>query len=168
MAQSPAATKLSMLDGCAAIAAGPVLFDHPQWIPQSTRMHSTTAAPRSSRRSLPSWCATTTSVTSARGRPIGSSPSTGGKPTATSTRGPGADSMPPCIGGCQLGIVAQHRRHQQRPPPAHLRALGRRSRKSLVRDRKRPKGKAFPRKAYTDIPAVVEAMCQYWMPIRFR
>jgi len=66
-----------------------------------------------------------------------------------------------------LGIVAQHRRHRQRPPPAHLRALGRRSGKSLVRDRKRPKGKAFPRKAYTDIPAVVDAMRQYWMPIRF-
>jgi len=62
----------------------------PQCIPQSTRMHSTTAAPRSSRRSLLSWCATTKSVTSSRGRPIGSSPSTGGKPTATSTRGPGA------------------------------------------------------------------------------
>jgi len=30
--------------------------------------------------------------------------------------------------------------------------------------RKGPEGEAFLRKAYTDIPAVVEAMRQYWMP----
>jgi hypothetical protein len=75
-----------------------------QWIPQSTRMHSTTAAPRSSRRSLPSWCATATSVTSSRGRPFGSSPSTGGKPTPTSTRGPGAGLL--CL---HLRVSAWHR-----------------------------------------------------------
>ena len=34
--------------------------------------------------------------------------------------------------------------------------------------RKGPEGKAFLRKAYTDIPAVVEAMRQYWMPTRYR
>ena len=33
--------------------------------------------------------------------------------------------------------------------------------------RKGPEGKALVRKAYTDIPAVVEAMRQYWMPIRY-
>jgi uncharacterized protein len=34
--------------------------------------------------------------------------------------------------------------------------------------RQGPDGKAFMRKAYTDIPALVEAMRQYWMPIRYR
>ena len=34
--------------------------------------------------------------------------------------------------------------------------------------RKGSEGKAFLRKAYTDIPAVVEAMRQYWMPTRHR
>ena len=34
--------------------------------------------------------------------------------------------------------------------------------------RKGPEGKAFLRKAHTDIPAIVEAMRQYWMPIRYR
>jgi uncharacterized protein len=34
--------------------------------------------------------------------------------------------------------------------------------------RKGPEGKAFMRTAYTDIPAVVEAIRQYWMPIRYR
>ena len=33
--------------------------------------------------------------------------------------------------------------------------------------RKGPAGKAFLRKAYTDIPAVVETMRQYRMPIRY-
>jgi uncharacterized protein len=33
---------------------------------------------------------------------------------------------------------------------------------------KGPEGKAFLRKAYTDIPAAVEAMRQYWMPTRYR
>jgi len=34
--------------------------------------------------------------------------------------------------------------------------------------RKEPESKAFQRKAYTDIPAVVEVIRQYWMPIRYR
>ena len=34
--------------------------------------------------------------------------------------------------------------------------------------RKRPEGKEFMRKAYTEIPAAVEAIRQYWMPIRYR
>ena len=34
--------------------------------------------------------------------------------------------------------------------------------------RKGREGKAFLRNAHTDIPAVVEAMRQYWMPIRYR
>ena len=34
--------------------------------------------------------------------------------------------------------------------------------------RKGPESKAFLRKKYTDIPTVVEAMRQYWMPIRYR
>ena len=34
--------------------------------------------------------------------------------------------------------------------------------------RKRPEGKAFMRNAYTEIPAAVEAIRQYWMPIRYR
>jgi uncharacterized protein len=34
--------------------------------------------------------------------------------------------------------------------------------------RKGPEGKAFMRKAYTEIPTVVEAIRQYWMPIRYR
>jgi uncharacterized protein len=33
--------------------------------------------------------------------------------------------------------------------------------------RKGPETKEFPRNAHTDIPAVVEAMRQYWMPIRY-
>jgi class 3 adenylate cyclase len=40
-------------------------------------------------------------------------------------------------------------------------------RRLLGPTRKGPEGKALVRKAYTDIPAVVEAMCQYWMPIRY-
>jgi uncharacterized protein len=34
--------------------------------------------------------------------------------------------------------------------------------------KKGPAGKAFLRQAHTDIPAVVEVMRQYWMPIRYR
>jgi len=34
--------------------------------------------------------------------------------------------------------------------------------------RKGPESKAFLRKKYTDIPTVVEAMRQHWMPIRYR
>ena len=33
--------------------------------------------------------------------------------------------------------------------------------------RKDPKTEAFLRDAHTDIPALVEAMRQYWMPIRY-
>ena len=33
--------------------------------------------------------------------------------------------------------------------------------------RKGPKTEEFLRDAHTDIPAVVEAMRQYWMPIRY-
>ena len=36
-----------------------------------------------------------------------------------------------------------------------------------VDDQGRPETKEFLRNAHTDIPAVVEAMRQYWMPIRY-
>jgi uncharacterized protein len=38
----------------------------------------------------------------------------------------------------------------------------------LLGPTRRPESKAFLRKAYKDIPAVVVAMRQYWMPIRYR
>jgi hypothetical protein len=52
--------------------------------------------------------------------------------------------------------------------PNFVHCIDDQERPPLGSTRKGPEGKAFLRKAYTDIPAVVEAMRQYWMPIRYR
>jgi uncharacterized protein len=74
--------------------------------------------------------------------------------------------MPPCSRGCQPGrpldtddinyglllpIFVHCVDDQGHPPRGPA--------------RKGPAGKAFLRKAYTDFPAVVEDMRQYWMPM---
>ena len=51
--------------------------------------------------------------------------------------------------------------------PIFVHCVDNQGRPLLGPTRKGPEGKALVRKAYTDIPAVVEAMCQYWMPIRY-
>ena len=67
-------------------------------------MLSTTAAPRSLRRSPPLRCATTTSVRPSRPLQVGSSRSTDASPMATSMHAPGAAAfMPPCDFECRIG-----------------------------------------------------------------
>jgi hypothetical protein len=67
-----------------------------------------------------------------------------------------------------LGTIARHPQHQPRPAAAHPAApCGRPGHPLLGPTRKGTNTEEFLRDAHTDIPAVVEAMRQYWMPIRY-
>jgi uncharacterized protein len=168
----PVATSMPMLDGyVAAIVAGPVSIRPLDWICRcspSMPTPSTTAAPRNSRRSPPSCSTTTPSATPSRTTRSGSSRSICASRTATSIHVPGAwDSTPPCSRDYRL------RRHCSTPatsitacccPSCSTVWTIRGVRCSA---RKGPKTQEFLRDAHTDIPAVVEAMRRYWMPIRY-
>ena len=136
----------------------------------SMPMPSITAAPRSSRRSPPSRSATTTSVTSSRPPRIGSSRCIGASPMATSIRVPGAeDSTPPCGSGCRLGrrcsIPATSTTDCSCPSCCTVVTI--RGVRCSDRPGRGRETREFLRNAHSDIPAVVEAMRQYWMPTRY-
>jgi hypothetical protein len=68
----------------------------------------------------------------------------------------------------RLGTAARYQGHHGLLLPIFVHCVDDQGRPLLGSTRKGPEGKAFLRQTYTDIPAVLEAMRQYWMPIRYR
>jgi hypothetical protein len=90
--------------------------------------------------------------------------------TATSTPVPGArDSTPPCGRDYWLGCPLLDTRNINHGLllPILLHCVDDQGRPLLGPARRGRETKQFLRNAHTDIPAVVEAMRQYWMPTRY-
>jgi uncharacterized protein len=170
----PAATSIPMLDGyVTAIVAGPVSFDPPEWICPLLAIdvdafnHGGTAE-----------FAAITAVAN-RHNDISGVLST--KPTEFSPmhrRKPNGDvdARPWCRGfyaAMHLKMIAWgplldlNDIHHGLLLPVLLHCVDDHGRPLLGPTRKGRAGKEFLRGAHTDIPAVVEAMRQYWMPIRY-
>ena len=173
--RQPAATNLSMLDGyVAAIVAGPVSFDPREWICPLLAID----ADAFNRGGTPEFAAI--SAVAVRHNDISNILSEApGRFEPIYRRKPNRDidARPWCRGfyaAIQLRISAwapllnTNDVNHGLLLPILVHCVDGQGRPLLGPTRKRPEGKAFMRKAYTDIPAVVEAMRQYWMPIRYR
>ena len=173
--RQPAATNLSMLDGyVAAIVAGPVSFDPREWICPLLAID----ADAFNRGGTPEFAAI--SAVAVRHNDISNILSEApGRFEPIYRRKPNRDidARPWCRGfyaAIQLRISAwapllnTNEVNHGLLLPILVHCVDDQGRPLLGPIRKGPEGKAFMRKAYTDIPAVVEAMRQYWMPIRYR
>jgi uncharacterized protein len=170
----PAATSIPMLDGyVTAIVAGPVSFDPLDWICRLLAID----ADAFNRGGTPEFAAITavalhhnhiSKVLSTT--PDGFNPMHRRKPNGD------VDARPWCRG---FQAAMQLRMFAWAPLldlsdinhglllPILLHCVDDQGRPLLGPTRKGPGGKAFLRNAHTDIPAVVEAMRQYWMPQRY-
>jgi uncharacterized protein len=173
--RQPAATDLSMLDGyVTAIVAGPVSFDPREWICPLLAID----ADAFNHGGTPEFAAI--SAVAVRHNDISNILSEApGRFEPIYRRKPNRDidARPWCRG---FYAAIQLRRSAWAPLlntndinhglllPILVHCVDDQGRPLLGPTRKGPDGKAFMRKAYTDIPAVVEAMRQYWMPIRYR
>ena len=173
--RQPAATNLSMLDGyVTAIVAGPVSSDPPEWICPLLAID----ADAFNHGGTPEFAAI--SAVAVRHNDISNILSEApGRFEPIYRRKPNRDidARPWCRGfyaAIQLRISAwapllnTNDVNHGLLLPILVHCVDGQGRPLLGPTRKRPEGKAFMRKAYTDIPAVVEAMRQYWMPIRYR
>jgi len=167
----PVATSLPVLDGyIAAIVAGPVSIVRSTGsvrCSQSTPTPSTTAARRSSPRSPPPRSTTTLSAKPSPPTRIGSNRSISASRTATSMRVPGVwDSTPPCDLEYRLGRLCSTPATSMLLPIL-IHCEDDQGRPLLGPTNKARQTEQFLRNAHGDIPAAVEAMRQYWMPIRY-
>jgi uncharacterized protein len=173
--RQPAATNLSMLDGyVTAIVAGPVSFDPREWICPLLAID----ADAFNHGGTPEFAAI--SAVAVRHNDISNILSEApGRFEPIYRRKPNRDidARPWCRGfyaAIQLRISAwapllnTNDINHGLLLPILVHCVDGQRRPLLGPTRKGPEGKAFMRKAYTDIPAVVEAMRQYWMPIRYR
>jgi uncharacterized protein len=173
--RQPAATNLSMLDGyVTAIVAGPVSFDPREWICPLLAID----ADAFNHGGTPEFAAI--SAVAVRHNDISNILSEApGRFEPIYRRKPNRDidARPWCRGfyaAIQLRISAwapllnTNEINHGLLLPILVHCVDGQRRPLLGPTRKGPEGKAFMRKAYTDIPAVVEAMRQYWMPIRYR
>jgi uncharacterized protein len=166
-----------MLDGyVAAIVAGPVSIDPPDWICPLLAVdtdafnHAITAAPRSSRGDL------RRRATSQRHQPRSidhSETVRADAPAQVQWRSRSA-SLVPRILRCHaaadvgLGTAARYQRVNHRLLlPILLHCRDNHGRPLLGPPRRGRKTREFLRNAHADIPALVEAMRQYWMPTRY-
>jgi uncharacterized protein len=173
--RQPAATNLSMLDGyVTAIVAGPVSFDPREWICPLLAID----ADAFNHGGTPEFAAI--SAVAVRHNDISNILSEApGRFEPIYRRKPNRDidARPWCRGfyaAIQLRISAwapllnTNDINHGLLLPILVHCVDGQGRPLLGPTRKGPDGKAFMRKAYADIPAVVEAMRQYWMPIRYR
>jgi len=173
--RQPAATNLSMLDGyVTAIVAGPVSFDPREWICPLLAID----ADAFNHGGTPEFAAI--SAVAVRHNDISNILSEApGRFEPIYRRKPNRDidARPWCRGfytAMQLRISAWAPLLNTKDInhglllPILVHCVDGQGRPLLGPTRKGPDGKAFMRNAYTDIPAVVEAMRQYWMPIRYR
>jgi uncharacterized protein len=173
--QQPAATNLSMLDGyVTAIVAGPVSFDPLEWICPLLAID----ADAFNHGGTPEFAAI--SAVAVRHNDISNILSTAPErfePIYRRKPNRDIDARPWCRG---FYAAMQLRMSAWEPLlnlndinhglllPIFVHCVDDQGHPLLGPTRKGPKGKAFLRTAYTDIPAVVEAMRQYWMPTRYR
>ena len=171
----PVATSLPMLDGyVAAIVAGPVSISPLDWICPLLAID----ADAFNHGGTPEFAAI--SAVALRHNEISNTLSTDPdrfEPMHRRKPNGDVDARPWCQGfyaamrpqDIGLGAAARHQQRQSRPAPAHPAALSRRSGPSAARtdQRRAARPSNFLRNAHADIPAVVEAMRQYWMPIRY-
>jgi uncharacterized protein len=171
----PAATNLSMLDGyVTAIVAGPVSFDPREWICPLLAID----ADAFDHGGTPEFAAI--SAVAVRHNDISNTLSTAPdrfEPIYRRKPNRDVDARPWCRG---FYAAMQLRMSAWEPLlnindinyglllPIFVHCVDNQGRPLLGPARKGPEGKAFLRKAYADIPAVVEALRQYWMPIRYR
>jgi uncharacterized protein len=173
--RQPAATNLAMLDGyVTAIVAGPVSFDPREWICPLLAID----ADAFNHGGTPEFAAI--SSVAVRHNDISNILSEApGRFEPIYRRKPNrdVDARPWCRGfyaAMQLRISAwapllnTNDINHGLLLPILVHCVDGQGRPLLGPTRKGPDGKAFMRKAYADIPAVVEAMRQYWMPIRYR
>jgi uncharacterized protein len=173
--RQPAATNLSMLHGyVTAIVAGPVSFDPREWICPLLAID----ADAFNHGGTPEFAAI--SAVAVRHNDISNILSTApGQFEPIYRRKPNrdVDARPWCRGF----HAAMRLRMSAWAPllntddinhglllPIFVHCVDDRGHPLLGPTRKGPESKTFLRKAYSDIPAVVEAMRQYWMPIRYR
>lgn len=172
--RQPTATNLSMLDGyVTAIVAGPVSFDPREWICPLLAID----ADAFNHGGTPEFAAI--SAVGVRHNDISNTLSTAPdrfEPIYRRKPNRDIDARPWCRG---FYAAMQLRMSAWAPLlnaddinyglllPIFVHCVDDQGRPLLGPTRKGPEGKALVRKAYTDIPAVVEAMRQYWMPIRY-
>ena len=172
--RQPAAANLSMLDGyVTAIVAGPVSFDPREWICPLLAID----ADAFNHGGTPEFAAI--SAIGVRHNDISNILSTAPdrfEPIYRRKPNRDIDARPWCRG---FYAAMQLRMSAWAPLlntddinyglllPIFVHCVDDQGRPLLGPTRKGPEGKALVRKAYTDIPAVVEAMRQYWMPIRY-
>jgi uncharacterized protein len=173
--RQPAATNLSMLDGyVTAIVAGPVSFDPREWICPLLAID----ADAFNHGGTPEFAAI--SAVAVRHNDISNILSTAPdrfEPIYRRKPNRDIDARPWCRGfyaAMQLQMSAwapllnTDDINYGLLLPIFAHCVDDQGHPLLGPTRKGPEGKAFLRKAYTDIPAAVEAMRQYWMPTRHR
>ena len=171
----PAATNLSMLDGyVTAIVVGPVSFDPREWICPLLAID----ADAFNHGGTPEFAAI--SAVAVRHNDISNILSTApGRLEPIYRRKPNreVDARPWCEGfyaamklrmSAWAPLLDTDEINQGLLLPIFVHCVDDQGLPLLGPTRKGPEGKAFMRTAYTDIPAVVEAIRQYWMPIRYR
>ena len=171
----PAATSVAMLDGyVSAIVAGPVSLDPPNWICPLLAID----ADAFNHGGTPEFAAI--SAVAVHHNHISNVLSTmPDRFTPIHRRKPNGDvdARPWCRGfhaAMQLSMTAWAPLldlsdiNHGLLLPILLYCVDDQARPLLGPTRKGREGKAFLRNAHADIPAVVEAMRQYWMPIRYR
>jgi uncharacterized protein len=172
--RQPAAANLSILDGyVTAIVAGPVSFDPPDWICPLLAID----ADAFNHGGTPEFAAI--SAVAVHHNDISNILSTAPdqfEPIYRRKPNREIDARPWCRGF----YAAMHLRRSAWAPllntedvnyglllPILVHCVDGQERPLLGPTRKGPQGKAFLHTAYRDIPAVVEALRQYWMPTRF-
>ena len=171
----PAATNIPMLDGyVTAIVAGPVSFDPPDWICPLLAID----ADAFDRGGTPEFAAI--AAVAMHHNNISNALSTTPeqfKPIHRLKPNGGVDARPWCQGfhrAMQLRMLAwapllDHSDiNHGLLLPILLHCVDDKGRPLLGPTRKGREGKEFLRNAHSDIPAVVEALRQYWMPTRYR
>jgi uncharacterized protein len=173
--RKPAATNLSMLDGyVTAIVAGPVSFDPREWICPLLAID----ADAFNHGGTPEFAAI--SAVAMRHNDISNILSTAPnrfEPIYRRKPNRDIDARPWCRGfyaamklrmsDWALLLDVDDINHGLLLP-IFVHCVDDQGRPLLGPTRKGPEGKAFLRQAHTDIPAVVVALRQYWMPTRYR
>jgi uncharacterized protein len=171
----PAATSIPMLDGyVTAIVAGPLSFDPPDWICPLLAIE----ADAFNHGGTPEFSAiSAVAVHHNHISHVLSTTPDNFKPMHRRKPNGDIDARPWCRGfhaAMQLKMEAWAPLLDLRDInhglllPIFLHCVNHQGRSLLGPTRKGREGKAFLRNAHTDIPAVVEAMRQYWMPSRYR
>ena len=173
--RQPAATNLSMLDGfVTAIVAGPVSFDPREWICPLLAID----ADAFNHGGTPEFAAI--SAVAVRHNDISNILSTAAhrfEPIYRIKPNREVDARPWCeefYAAMRLGMAVWSPLLNTGDIdhglllPIFVHCVDDQGHPLLGPTRKGPESKAFLRKAYRDIPAVVVAMRQYWMPTRYR